>query len=130
MRTKDIFSYSFSAIRLRKLRAALTILARYRYSCYCGVAFHHDGMTNTIQNQLSQGLATDTLIVTTTRVAAVLGGDGNGGGVSSGGAASSNLFCTLTIRMALTRLWSVYSRCICRDPHQGIFSRQAAIPSS
>jgi putative ABC transport system permease protein len=92
MKTRDIFSYSFSAIKLRKLRAALTILGVViGIAAIVALLSITQGMTYTIQNQLSEGLATDTLIVTT-NTGGLGGGGGVGGGnpIGSGGVASSN----------------------------------------
>jgi putative ABC transport system permease protein len=91
MRTKDVFSYSFSAIKLRKLRAALTILGVViGIAAIVALLSITQGMTNTIQNELSQGLATDTLIITTNSGGTSFGGGGDNSGVRSGGVASSN----------------------------------------
>jgi putative ABC transport system permease protein len=97
MKTRDIFSYSFSAIKLRKLRAALTTLGVViGIAAIVALLGITQGLTNTIQTQLSQGLATDTLIVTTSTGG--LGGGGGfgdggsqgGGGLGGGGVTSSN----------------------------------------
>jgi putative ABC transport system permease protein len=96
MRTRDVFSYSFSAIKLRKLRAALTTLGVViGIAAIVALLGITQGLTDTIQTQLSQGLATDTLIVTTNTGG--LGGGGGfggngqgGGGLGGGGVASSN----------------------------------------
>ncbi len=81
MKSRDIFSYSFSAIKLRKLRASLTILGVViGIAAIVALLGITQGVTNTIQTQLSQGLATDTLIVTTNT-----GGLGGGGGFGGGG---------------------------------------------
>src|SRR5512138_2820710 len=99
MKTRDIFSYSFSAIKLRKLRAALTILGVViGIAAIVSLLSITQGLEYTISNQLSQGLATNTLIVTTNSGGGFggggFGGDGGargqGGGISSGGVASSN----------------------------------------
>src|SRR4030043_275928 len=81
MRTRDVFSYSFSAIRLRKLRAGLTTLG-----VVIGIApivallSITQGLQNTITMQLETGLATDTLIVSPGRSIFGQGGAGIGGG--------------------------------------------------
>ncbi len=99
MKTRDIFSYAFSAIKLRKLRAALTILGVViGIAAIVSLLSITQGLEYTITNQLSQGLATNTLIVTTNSGGGFggggFGGDGGprgqGGGISSGGVASSN----------------------------------------
>ena len=82
MRTRDVFSYSFSAIRLRKLRAGLTTLGVIiGIAAIVALLSITTGLQNTITTQLNQGLATDTLIVSPGRSA--LGG-GNGGGFGGG----------------------------------------------
>jgi putative ABC transport system permease protein len=97
MKARDIFSYSFSAIKLRKLRASLTILGVViGIAAIVALLSITQGMTYTIQNQLSQGLATDTLIVTPGSSGGLggggggFGGGGNGNGIGSAGAPSSN----------------------------------------
>jgi putative ABC transport system permease protein len=96
MKTRDVFSYSFSAIKLRKLRAALTILGVViGIAAIVALLSITQGMQYTITNQLSQGLAADTLIVTTSTGGlggggGFGGGDGGGGGLGGGGLASSN----------------------------------------
>jgi len=80
MKARDILSYSFSAIRLRKLRAGLTTLG-----VVIGIAAIvaplsiSQGLQVTITSQLERGFATDTLIVTPG------GGGGLGGGSFGGG---------------------------------------------
>jgi putative ABC transport system permease protein len=99
MKSRDIFSYSFSAIKLRKLRAALTILGVViGIAAIVALLGITQGVENTITTQLSQGLATDTLIVTTSTGGLGGGGGGfgggnqggGGGGLGGGGVASSN----------------------------------------
>ncbi|MCK5562769.1 ABC transporter permease, partial [Candidatus Bathyarchaeota archaeon] len=64
MRTRDVFGYSFSAIRLRKLRAGLTTLGVViGIAAIVALLSITQGLQNTITIQLEQGLATDTLIV-------------------------------------------------------------------
>ena len=88
MKTRDIFSYSFSAIKLRKLRASLTILGVViGIAAIVALLGITQGVTNTIQTQLSQGLATDTLIVST-NTGGIGGGGGFGGGGGGGGKAA------------------------------------------
>jgi putative ABC transport system permease protein len=106
MKAKDIFSYSFSAIKLRKLRAALTTLGVViGIAAIVALLSITQGVSGTISSQLSQGLATDTLIVTTGTGGLGGGGGGgfggggsNGGGLGGGGIASSNfkLFANYT----------------------------------
>src|SRR5512139_396867 len=101
MKTRDIFSYAYSAIKLRKLRAALTILGVViGIAAIVSLLSITQRLEYTISNQLSQGLATNTLIVTTNSGGGFGGGgfgggdgggsSGQGGGFSSGGVASSN----------------------------------------
>jgi putative ABC transport system permease protein len=97
MKPTDVFSYSFSAIKLRKLRAALTTLGVIiGIAAIVALLSISQGMQNTIAGQLKQGLATDTLIVTTNSGGLGGGGGfgdgggfGGGGGIGSGGAAGS-----------------------------------------
>jgi putative ABC transport system permease protein len=97
MKTRDVFGYSFSAIKLRKLRAALTTLGVIiGIAAIVALLSITQGMQNTITNQLKQSLATDTLIVTTNTGGIGGGGGfgdgggfGGGGGIGSGGAAGS-----------------------------------------
>jgi putative ABC transport system permease protein len=64
MRTRDVFSYSFGAIRLRKLRAALTILGVViGIAAIAALLSITQGLQNTITYQLERGLAADTLVV-------------------------------------------------------------------
>jgi putative ABC transport system permease protein len=78
MRARDVFSYSFSAIRLRKLRAGLTTLGVViGIAAIVALLSITTGLQDTITTQLNQGLATDTLIVSPG--AGVLGGGGGGG---------------------------------------------------
>jgi putative ABC transport system permease protein len=98
MRTRDVFSYSFSAIRLRKLRAGLTTLGVViGIAAIVALLSITTGLQNTITNQLNKGLATDTLIVTPGR--SLLEGGGNGGGFGGGlggGDSGFTLFVTDT----------------------------------
>ena len=64
MRTRDVFSYSFGAIRLRKLRAGLTTLGVViGIAAIVALLSITQGLQNTITMQLQSGFATDTLIV-------------------------------------------------------------------
>jgi putative ABC transport system permease protein len=79
MKTRDVFSYSFSAIKLRKLRAGLTTLGVIiGIAAIVALLAVTQGLQNTITSQLQTGLATDTLIVTP-------GAGGLGGGAAGGG---------------------------------------------
>jgi len=64
MKASDIFSYSFGAIRLRKLRAGLTTLGVViGIAAIVALLSITQGLQSTITVQLQTGLATDTLIV-------------------------------------------------------------------
>ena len=77
MKAGDIFSYSFSAIRLRKLRAGLTTLGVViGIAAIVALLSITQGLQATITRQLQTGFATDTLIVTA--------GGGLGGGLGQG----------------------------------------------
>jgi putative ABC transport system permease protein len=82
MKTRDVFHYSFSAIRLRKLRAGLTILGVViGIAAIVALLSISQGLQSAITAQLEKGFATDTLLVTAGR------GFGMGGAV--GGTGSS-----------------------------------------
>jgi putative ABC transport system permease protein len=90
MKTRDVFSYSFSAIRLRKLRAGLTTLGVViGIAAIVALLSITQGLQSAITLQLEKGLAADTLIVSVGRggfgagAGAGLGG-GMGGGISGG----------------------------------------------
>jgi len=84
VKARDVFSYSFSAIRLRKLRAALTILGVViGIAAIVALLSITSGLQETITKQLQQGLATDTLLVTPGGGA--FGGGQDGGGFGGGG---------------------------------------------
>ncbi len=79
MRARDVFGYSFSAIKLRKLRAGLTTLGVIiGIAAIVALLSITTGLQNTITAQLETGLATDTLIVSPG--AGVFGGGQDGGG--------------------------------------------------
>jgi len=83
MKVYDIFGYSFSAIRLRKLRAALTTLGVIiGIAAIVALLSITQGLSTSISNQLNQGLSANTLIVIPGSSA--LAG-GNGGAASGGG---------------------------------------------
>ena len=66
MKPRDVFSYSFSAIRLRKLRAGLTTLGVViGIAAIVALLSISQGLQATITEQLQKGFATDTLIVST-----------------------------------------------------------------
>jgi putative ABC transport system permease protein len=84
MKTRDVFGYSFSAIRLRKLRAGLTTLGVViGIAAIVALLSITQGLQNTITMQLGQGLAAGTLIVSTGR-------GGFGGGIGGGGGGTSS----------------------------------------
>lgn len=84
MKTIDIFGYSFSAIKLRKLRAALTTLGVViGIAAIVALLSITQGLQTTITNQLQQGLSANTLIVTPSS-GGVLGGGGDGAGAGGG----------------------------------------------
>ena len=85
MKTIDIFGYSFSAIKLRKLRAALTTLGVIiGIAAIVALLSITQGLQATITDQLNQGLSANTLIVTPGS-GGVLSGAGAGGNGGSGG---------------------------------------------
>src|SRR5512140_206301 len=85
MKVTDIFGYSFSAIRLRKLRAALTTLGVIiGIAAIVALLSITQGLQATITGQLNQGLSANTLIVTPGS-GGILGGAGGGGGGQGGG---------------------------------------------
>jgi ABC-type antimicrobial peptide transport system permease subunit len=87
MKTIDIFGYSFSAIKLRKLRAALTTLGVIiGIAAIVALLSITQGLQATLTHQLNQGLSANTLIVTPGS-GGVLGGatGGSGGGQAGGG---------------------------------------------
>lgn len=87
MRPRDVFSYSFSAIRLRKLRAGLTTLGVViGIAAIVALLSITQGLQATITQQLQTGFATDTLIVTTG------GGFGGGFGGEAGGGTTGSGF--------------------------------------
>lgn len=93
MKTIDIFGYSFSAIKLRKLRAALTTLGVIiGIAAIVALLSITQGLQATLTGQLNQGLSANTLIVTSGS-SGVLGGGGGGagggGGFGSGGNAGA-----------------------------------------
>jgi len=88
MKVRDILSYSFSAIRLRKLRAGLTTLGVViGIAAIVALLSISQGLQVTISAQLERGFATDTLIVT-----AGGGGGGFGGSFVGGGDSGFALF--------------------------------------
>src|SRR5674476_547332 len=84
MKTIDIFGYSFSAIKLRKLRAALTTLGVViGIAAIVALLSITQGLQATITGQLNQGLPANTLIVTPGSGGFLSGaGGGFGGGTT------------------------------------------------
>lgn len=81
MRTRDIFSFSFSAIKLRKLRAGLTILGVViGIAAIVALLSISQGLQTTITNQVQKGFGANTLIVTS-GTGGILGASG---GLSGG----------------------------------------------
>jgi putative ABC transport system permease protein len=90
MRTIDIFGYSFSAIKLRKLRAALTTLGVViGIAAIVALLSITQGLQATLTGQLNQGLSANNLIVTPGS-GGFLGGAG-GGGAGPGGSGGGGL---------------------------------------
>jgi putative ABC transport system permease protein len=100
MKVPDVFNYSFSAIKLRKLRAALTILGVViGIAAIVALLSITQGLQTTITGQLERGLSADTLIVVPGSSA--LGGGGGdsggfGGGIGGGGSTSAPLYVNYT----------------------------------
>jgi putative ABC transport system permease protein len=92
MKTYDIFGYSFSAIKLRKLRAALTTLGVViGIAAIVALLSITQGLEATINTQLNQGLSGNTLIVTPGSSGILSGGSpGGGAGQALGGGSSDN----------------------------------------
>jgi putative ABC transport system permease protein len=87
MKTIDIFGYSFSAIKLRKLRAALTTLGVViGIAAIVALLSITQGLQTTLTGQLNQGLSANTLIVSPGS-GGFLGGAGGGGAGAGGGGA-------------------------------------------
>jgi putative ABC transport system permease protein len=85
MKIFDVFSYSFSAIKLRKLRAGLTTLGVIiGIAAIVALLSITQGLQTTITSQLERGLAADMLIVVPGS-SALGGGPSGGGGFGGGG---------------------------------------------
>jgi putative ABC transport system permease protein len=81
MKSRDVFSYSLSAIKLRKLRAGLTTLGVViGIAAIVALLSITQGLQATITAQLQKGFATNTLIVSSGRSAgvSVMGGGDTG----------------------------------------------------
>jgi len=84
MKSRDVFSYSFGAIKLRKLRAGLTTLGVViGIAAIVALLSITQGLQDTITVQLRRGFATDTLIISTGGGFG-LGAQGGVGAVDSG----------------------------------------------
>lgn len=99
MKTYDILGYSFSAIKLRKLRAALTTLGVIiGIAAIVALLSITQGLQVSITNDLNRGLSSTTLIVVpgsnalggTSGTGGTTGTRGQGGGLSLGGSSSSS----------------------------------------
>ncbi|NWG10865.1 ABC transporter permease [Candidatus Bathyarchaeota archaeon] len=86
MKTRDVFAYSFSAIKLRKLRAGLTTLGVViGIAAIVALLSITQGLQIAITRQLQTGFATDTLIVSTGGGFGGAFGQGALGGATSSG---------------------------------------------
>jgi putative ABC transport system permease protein len=86
MKAFDVFGYSFNAIKLRKLRAALTTLGVIiGIAAIVALLSITQGLQTTLTGQLNQGLSADTLIITAGSSGFGAGSGGGFGGASSGG---------------------------------------------
>lgn len=91
MRTIDVLGYSFSAIKLRKLKAALTTLGVViGIAAIVALMSITSGLETSITGQLNEGLSADTLVVTAGGGGALAGGFGGGAGAGLGGSSSSD----------------------------------------
>lgn len=99
MKVPDVFAYSFSAIKLRKLRAALTTLGVViGIAAIVALLSITQGLQTTITGQLERGLSADTLIVVpgSSALGGGQGGGGLGGGIGGGGSTSAPLYVNYT----------------------------------
>jgi len=101
LKAQDILSYSFGAIRLRKLRAGLTTLGVViGIAAIVALLSITQGLQATITRQLQKGFATNTLIVST-------GGGfgaGFGPGAEAGGAANSGFKLLINATQKISNL--------------------------
>ena len=91
MKVSDVFGYSYSAIKLRKLRATLTTLGVViGIAAIVALLSITQGLQTTITDQLERGLSADTLIVVpgSSALGGGTGGGGLGGGIGSGGSSA------------------------------------------
>ena len=90
MKARDVFGYSFSAIKLRKLRAGLTVLGVViGIAAIVALLSITQGFQTTITGQLQKGFAADTLVVTTSTGGGLGAGGGGGFGGGPGGGTQS-----------------------------------------
>jgi putative ABC transport system permease protein len=106
MKVQDVFGYSFSAIKLRKLRAALTTLGVViGIAAIVALLSITTGLQTTITGQLERSLAADTLIVVpgSSALGGGSGGFGGGGGgfggALGGGGNNAPLFINYTTQI-------------------------------
>ncbi len=91
MRTGDIFGYSFNAIRLRKLKAALTTLGVViGIAAIVALLSITQGLQTSLTSQLNEGLSADTLVLTAGGGALAGFGGPQSGGSGFGGAGASS----------------------------------------
>jgi len=90
MKVSDIFSYAFSAIKLRKLRACLTTLGVIiGIAAIVALLSITQGLQSTMAEQLQTGFATNTLIIST-------GGFGRGPGAGTAAESDFKLLVNYT----------------------------------
>ena len=124
MRTMDIIGYSFSAIKLRKLKAALTTLGVViGIAAIVALLSITSGLQSSITGQLNQGSSADTLVITAGSSNAGAGGFPSGG---FGGSSSSDSGFALYIND--TEIISSLSSDI--EYTAGVISRSGYIQSS
>jgi putative ABC transport system permease protein len=100
MKPGDVFSYAFSAIRLRKLRAGLTTLGVViGIAAIVALLSITQGLQHTITVQLETGLSADTVIVTA--------GRGIGEGLGAGGAANTGFQLLVNDTQTINKLNNV-----------------------
>ncbi|MDR1993140.1 MAG: ABC transporter permease [Nitrososphaerota archaeon] len=100
MKGIDVFRYSFSAIKLRKLRAALTTLGVIvGIAAIVALLSITQGLQATLTGQLNQGLSANTLIVMPS--SGGFGGGGFGGGLGQGASSTGfSLYVNNTAEIA------------------------------
>ncbi len=112
MKIQDVFGYSFNAIKLRKLRAALTTLGVViGIAAIVALLSITQGLQTTIAGQLEKGLSTDTLVVMPGSggfPGAASGGNSGGfsGGQGVGGGTASNFMLYLNYTDQINQLSS------------------------